>query len=91
MVVYPVLRIEPTETGSRFALYWVVRGCARHPKGWMSAVGRASHTRTVPVLWQLVRDGLDSPNSAELEAALTGRPGITVSRYTTEIDTEEQR
>jgi hypothetical protein len=82
MVAYPSLRLEPTEHGSRFTLYWIVRGAARHTDGWMTAVGRVNMARALPTTWSLVAAGLLQRDLAELEEAMRGRPGIAVSRFT---------
>lgn len=81
MVPYPTVRLEPTEHGSRFALYWVVRGVARHPDGWMTAQARVAPLRALPTAWRLVGDGLTRTDLAELETAIRGRPGIRVTRW----------
>jgi hypothetical protein len=81
MVAYPTVRLEPTERGSRFALYWVVRGACRHPAGWMTARARVAPLRALPTAWDLARDGLTHTHLAELETALRGRPGIRVTHW----------
>lgn len=84
MVVYPVLRIEPTETGSRFALYWTVRGWFRQPDGWLIAVGRVNRTAGVPATWAAVAIGGRNPDLGQMETALRSNPRLRVTSWTRE-------
>lgn len=80
-VAYPALRLEPTETGTRFALYWTVRGWAHQKDGWMVARARVSHLRVLPAAWRVVRTTRDVTDVATLEEAMRGAPGVRVTHF----------
>jgi hypothetical protein len=80
-VAYPALRLEPTETGTRFALYWMVRGWAHQKDGWMVPVARVSHLSGLPGAWRVVRATRDVTDVATLEEGLRGLPGVRVTRF----------
>jgi hypothetical protein len=93
-VAYPALRLEPTETGARFALYWTVRGWAHQKDGWMVAHARVSRLRALPAAWRVVRTTHDVTDVATLEEAMRGAPGVRVTHFHAEpVDdrTEEER
>lgn len=95
-LAYPSLRIEPTETGSRFALYWAVRGWAHQCDGWMVASARVSHLSALAAAVRVVRATSAVRDVAALEEGLRGLPGVRVTRFTvgphgTEYQEEEQR
>jgi len=83
LVIYPVLRLEPTETGSRFRVYWTVRGWKREPDGLLVAVARVSHWRAVPTAVGIVWHA-DGCTLGELEESLRGRPGLRVTSFRAE-------
>jgi hypothetical protein len=88
MITYPALRVEPTEHGSRFALYWMVRAWCATPKGMATAVARCAPMAALPAAWQLVRLGASAQDMNELAEALEADPRIRVRRMTM---TEEDR
>jgi hypothetical protein len=90
-LVYPSLRVEPTEAGSRFTLYWTVRGWAHQRDGWLAARARVSHLRAVPPAVRIVRGTRTVGDVAELEEAMRGMPGIDVTHFTVESDGTEHR
>jgi hypothetical protein len=93
-VAYPALRLEPTEHGARFALYWMVRGWAHQKDGWMVAHARVSHLSGLPGAWRVVRATRDVTDVAALEEGLRGVPGVRVTHFHAEPGgdrPEEQR
>lgn len=95
-VAYPALRLEPTETGARFALYWTVRGWAHQCDGWL--VSRVQvpwmQLSALPSAWRIVRMTRDVTDVATLEEAMRGAPGVRVTHFHAEPGgdwTEEQR
>jgi hypothetical protein len=83
MITYPTLRVEPTETGSRFALYWMVRAWCATPNGIATAVARCAPMAALPAAWQLIRIGAQAQTMDELTEAMESDPRIRVRRITT--------
>jgi len=92
MVAYPTLRLEPTWYGSRYSVYWIVRGVTQHPDGRMVAQARVNRLRSVRFAWQAVRLGLHTrpDRLADLQAKLNGLPGVQLTRFTAGPDDEQE-
>ena len=70
-IVYPTLRLEPTEHGSRVSVYWVVRGWGRNEHKATAVFARCSNWAAVSVALDLIRAAV-AQNPSELEEALRG-------------------
>lgn len=90
-VIYPTLRLEPTEFGSRIALYWVIRGWTHQSDGWLHAIAQVHRLRSVPTAMRVVRGMRAVQNVAQLEEHMRATPGVRVTRFGSHGWTEDGR
>ncbi len=87
-VIYPAVRLVPTEDGPQLRLEWVIRAAHHQPDGWMTMVAKVSPAAAIPVAVKLLRASTNAKKAAELFDHLAAVPGVRLTKATL---TEEDR